>query len=86
MKAGKFRHRVARTRVKGGKLPELGWLQRPLWIRRVLVRAQEGQLKAPHRIFRSRRFPYLRLMADQSSRPVAYPLRSSCQVGMMVII
>jgi hypothetical protein len=27
-------------------------LQRPLWIRRVLVRAQEGQLKAPHRISR----------------------------------
>jgi hypothetical protein len=42
MKAGKFQHRVARTRVDGCKLPELGWLQRPLWIRRVLVRAQEG--------------------------------------------
>jgi hypothetical protein len=37
----------------------------------------EGQLKAPQRISRSRRFPYLRLMAEQSSRPVAYPLRSS---------
>jgi hypothetical protein len=57
-----------------------------LWIRRVLVRAQEGQLKAPHRVSRSRRFPYLRLMAEQSSRPVAYPLRSSCQVCMMIII
>jgi hypothetical protein len=25
------------------KLLEFGWFQRPLWIRRVLVRAQEGQ-------------------------------------------
>jgi hypothetical protein len=46
MKAGKFQHRVARTRVNRFKLPELEWLQRPLWIRRVLVRAQEGQLKS----------------------------------------
>ncbi len=68
------------------KLSEMSAWAIGLWIRRVLVRAQEGQLKAPHRIFRSRRFPYLRLMADQSSRPVAYPLRSSCQVCMMVII
>src|SRR5712691_12565391 len=43
MKAFKFRHRVTRTRVKVGKLPEFERLQRPLWIRRVLVRAQEGQ-------------------------------------------
>jgi hypothetical protein len=47
MKPLKFQHRVTRTRVKGGKLPELEWLQRPLWIRRVLVRAQEGQLEGP---------------------------------------
>jgi hypothetical protein len=51
MKAFKLRHRVTRTRVKVGKLPEFERLQRPLWIRRVLVglrpptaRAQEGQL------------------------------------------
>ena len=43
MKAGKLRHRVARTCVKVGKLPEFERLQWPLWIRRVLVRAQEGQ-------------------------------------------
>ena len=49
-------------------------------------RAQEEQLKAPHRIPRSRRFPYLRLIAEQSSRPAPYPLRSSRQVCMMVII
>jgi hypothetical protein len=47
MKPLKLRHRVTRTRVKGGKLPEFGALQRPLWIRRVLVRAQEGQLEGP---------------------------------------
>src|SRR5687767_10767375 len=43
MKAGKLRQRVTRTRVNGGRLPEFGRLQGPLWIRRVLVRAQEGQ-------------------------------------------
>src|SRR5687767_6284969 len=43
MKPSKLQHRVTRTRVKGSKLPEFGWLWRPLWIRRVLVRAQEGQ-------------------------------------------
>jgi hypothetical protein len=37
----KFQHRMTRTRVNGGKLPEFGWLPWPLWIRRVLVRAQE---------------------------------------------
>ena len=47
MKASKLRHRVTRTRVKVGKLPEFERLQRPLWIRRVLVRAQEGQLEGP---------------------------------------
>jgi hypothetical protein len=47
MKAGKFRHRVTRTRVNGCKLPEFGRLQRRLWIRRVLVRAQEGRLEGP---------------------------------------
>jgi len=31
-------------------LLEFGVFYCPLWIRRVLVRAQEGQLKAPHRI------------------------------------
>jgi len=49
---------VTRTRVKGSKLLEFGVFYCPLWIRRVLVhpkrwpsaRAQEGQLKAPHRI------------------------------------
>ena len=52
MKPLKFQHRVTRTRVNGCKLPELRQLQRPLWIRRVLVglrppaaRAQEGQLE-----------------------------------------
>jgi hypothetical protein len=39
----KFRQRVTRTRGNGGKLPDFEWLQRSLWIRRVLVRAQEGQ-------------------------------------------
>jgi len=37
MKPSKLQHRVTRTRVKGSKLLEFGWLQRPLWIRRVLV-------------------------------------------------
>ena len=46
MKLNKLQHRVTRTRVKGSKLLEFGWLQRPLWIRRVLVRAQEGQLES----------------------------------------
>jgi hypothetical protein len=32
-----------------------------------------------------RRFPYLRLMAEQSSRPVAYPLRSGRQCMMIII-
>jgi hypothetical protein len=43
----KPQQRVTRTRVNGCKFLEfmgLGW---PLWIRRVLVRAQEGQLEGP---------------------------------------
>ena len=44
MKALRLRQRVTRSRVKVGKLPEFERLQRPLWIGRVLVRAQEGQL------------------------------------------
>ena len=60
MKAGKFQHRVARTRVNGCKLPELGWLQRPLWIRRVLVRAQEGQLEARRLLGSCRALPICR--------------------------
>ena len=47
MKIFKLRQRVTRTRVNGGKLPEFERLRRPLWIRRVLVRAQEGQLEGP---------------------------------------
>jgi hypothetical protein len=43
MKPGKPQHRVTRTRVKDSKLLEFGGFRRPLWIRRVLVRAQEGQ-------------------------------------------
>jgi hypothetical protein len=43
MKASKLQHRVTRTRVNGGKLLEFPRLLPPLWIRRVLVRAQEGQ-------------------------------------------
>jgi hypothetical protein len=35
------------TRVNGSKLLEFRGLQRPLWIRRVLVRAQEGQSRSP---------------------------------------
>jgi hypothetical protein len=35
---------------EGRKLLELSRLQRPLWIRRVLVRAQEGQLEAAIRL------------------------------------
>ena len=43
--------------VRGQGMKSLGTLggansRAPLWIRRVLVRAQEGQLKAPHRISR----------------------------------
>ena len=57
MKALKVQHRLTRTCVKGCKLLELEVFQCRLWIRRVLVRAQEGQLKAPHRIYRWRRFP-----------------------------
>jgi hypothetical protein len=40
---GKLQHRVPRARVTGSKLLEFGRLPRPLWIRRVLVRAWEGQ-------------------------------------------
>jgi hypothetical protein len=47
MRLGKLRQRVTRTRGNGYKLPEFRRLQRPLWIRRVLVRAQEGQLEGP---------------------------------------
>jgi hypothetical protein len=47
MEAGKLRQRVPRTRVNGSKLLELRLLQRSLWIRGVLVRAQEGQLEGP---------------------------------------
>ena len=59
MKAGKLRHRVTRTRVKVGKLPEFERLQRPLWIRRVLVRAQEGQLGSAISALLVWRFAYL---------------------------
>src|SRR5262245_49544591 len=38
IKASKLQHRVTRTRVKDSKLLEFRRLQRPLWIRRVLVR------------------------------------------------
>ena len=47
MKPNKLQHRVTRTRVKGCKLLEFGVFYCPLWIRRVLVRAQEGQLEGP---------------------------------------
>src|SRR5690348_14716731 len=43
MKLSKLQHRVTRTRVNGGKLLGFGQLQRSLWVRRVLVRAQKGQ-------------------------------------------
>src|SRR5215210_5064876 len=43
MKASKLQHRVTRTRIFGSKLLEFGRFLRPLWIRRVLVRAQKGQ-------------------------------------------
>ena len=46
MKTLKPQHRVTRTRLNGCKLLEFRWFWRPLWIRRVLVRAQEGQLVA----------------------------------------
>jgi hypothetical protein len=46
MKVVKRQQRVTRTRVYATKLLELRRFQRPLWIRRVLVRAQEGQLEA----------------------------------------
>jgi hypothetical protein len=109
MKPSKLQHRVTRARVNGSKLLGLGWFWWPLWIRRVLVQAQEGQLagakapavffgarpaargqegqlKAPHRISPVAALSLLRLMAEQSSRTVAYPLRSSRQVCMMIII
>ena len=43
------RQRTAPSRVNGCKLPEFNALQASLWIRRVLVRAQEGQLPKPPR-------------------------------------
>jgi hypothetical protein len=47
-----FEHRVTRTGMIASKLLEFGWIQRPLWIRRVLVRAQEGQCPVQlHRAF-----------------------------------
>jgi hypothetical protein len=59
MKTAKLQHRVTRTRVKCCKLLEFMGLQRPLWMRGVLVRAQEGQLKARHGVNPVSRFPYL---------------------------
>jgi hypothetical protein len=46
IQASKLQHRVTRARVKGSNLLEFSRLQRSLWIRRVLVRAQEGQLNS----------------------------------------
>jgi hypothetical protein len=46
IQAVKRQHRVTRTRVNGGKLRAFRRLPRPVWIRRVLVRAQEGQWPA----------------------------------------
>jgi hypothetical protein len=46
IQASKLQHRVTRTREKVSKLLEIGCVPRPLWIRRVLVRAQEGQLES----------------------------------------
>jgi hypothetical protein len=43
MKPSKLQHRVTRTRAKGCKLLEFAVFYWPLWMRRVLVRAQEGQ-------------------------------------------
>jgi hypothetical protein len=40
-------------------LSEMSAWARGLWIRRVLVRAQEGQLEAPHQTNLMWRFPYL---------------------------
>ena len=37
MKVFKLRQRMTRTRVNDCRLPEFGWLQQTLWIRRVLV-------------------------------------------------
>ena len=45
MERSKLQHRVTRTRLNGSKLLEFGVFYCPLWIRRVLVRAQEGQLE-----------------------------------------
>ncbi len=42
----KLQQRVTRTRANGCKLLEFRWFRWSLWIRRVLVRAQERQLKA----------------------------------------
>jgi hypothetical protein len=42
------------------KLSEMFAWATGLWIRRVLVRAQEGQLEAPFQLGLEWRFPYLR--------------------------
>ena len=54
VKYGKVQHETQQTPAsgdtnsrKGSKLLEFKRLLRPLWIRRVLVRAQEGQLEGP---------------------------------------
>jgi hypothetical protein len=41
-KVSKLQHLVTRTRVLDCKLLDFGVVPRPLWIRRVLVRAYEG--------------------------------------------
>src|SRR6266849_9295765 len=50
MRTVKLQQRVTQPRVDARKLLEFKGLTGPLWIRRVLVRAQEGQLKARHRV------------------------------------
>jgi hypothetical protein len=95
MEPSKLQHRVTRTRVNGCKLLEFGVLYCPLWIRSVLVgprrppsaRAQEGQLKAPHRIYRSRRFPYLQpcVSSSVSSNHDHFKLGGTIQPGGNIV-
>src|SRR6266542_2196038 len=65
----KLQQRVTRTRVNGCKLLEFRWFRWSLWIRRVLVRAQEGQLGsrgAGAASFRGLVLAHLRWVSDRA--------------------
>src|SRR4029453_8411639 len=65
MKVVKPQQRMTRTRIKGSKLLEFGGLKWPVWIRRVLVRAQEGQ-SSRQRLSRCRASPICRVCESVS--------------------